>query len=120
MFVAEILYFNKEDSEAEVSISDGLYTINCYAHPVNKVWINQHINTIYGFECVDIIKSYETNYAIQKLPKHYAYQLTAQVVDKESGIVRIGEIFIKLDNYIPNDIINGDYVSFSVLRLDCN
>lgn len=120
MFITDILYFNKEDSEAEVNISDGRYTVNCYAYPVDMVSVNQRVNTIYGFECANISKSDETEYEIKKLPQHYAYLLTAQVMDNESGIVRIGELFINLDIPIPKDIINGDYVAFSVLRLDCD
>ena len=120
MFINKVLYYNEEDSDAEVSVSDGLYTINCYAYPVNNVFVNQQINSIYGFKCVNITKADKRNYAITKLDQHYAYQITAQVVDNVSGIVRIGEIFVHIDNYIPKDIINGDYISFSVLRLDCN
>ena len=118
MFISDILYFSKEDSEAEVRISDGRYTVSCYAYPIDMVYVNQYVNTIYGFECADITKSDELKYAIKKLPQHYAYLLTAQVVNTESKIVRIGELFICLDIAMPRDMINGDYVSFSVLRLD--
>ena len=120
MFITDILYFNKEDSEAEVSVSDGRYTVNCYAYPCDRVFIKQRINTIYGFECKNIIRLNEAKYVIRKLSQHYAYQLVAQVVDNENGVVRIGDLFINLDNSIPKDIVNGEYITFSVLRLDCD
>lgn len=120
MYIKDILYFNKEDSEAEVSISDGYYIVNCYAYPCDRVLVNQRINIIYGFECANIIRLNKNKYAIKKLPQHYAYQFAAQVVDNGSEIVRVGDLFIKLDNSIPKDIINGEYIAFSVLRLDCD
>lgn len=120
MYITDILYFSKEDSEAEVSISDGRYTVNCYAYPCDMVLVNQRVNTIYGFESANITRLNETKYAIKKLSQHYAYQLVAQVVDNESGIVRIGDLFINLDNPIPKDIMNGEYIAFSVVRLDCD
>lgn len=120
MYITDILYFSKEDSEAEVSISDGRYTVNCYAYPCDMVLVNQRVNTIYGFECANITRLNETKYAIKKLSQHYAYQLVAQVMDNESGIVRIGDLFINLDNPIPKDIMNGEYIAFSVVRLDCD
>lgn len=120
MFISDILYFNKEDSEAEVSVSDGRYTVNCYAYPVKIVSVNQRVKTVYGFGCTNITKSKERKYAVKKLSQYFAYLLTAQVVDTERGIVRIGELFIYLDDFIPGDIINGDYVTFSVSRLDCD
>ena len=42
------------------------------------------------------------------------------VLSKKNGIVQIGGLFIYLDEYIPNDILNGDYISFSVIRFDCD
>lgn len=120
MYITDILYFNKEDSEAEVSISDGCYKVNCYAYPCDMVSVNQRINTIYGFECANIIRVNKTEYTIEKLSQHYAYQLVAQVVDNTSGIVRIGNLFINLDSSIPKDIMDGEYVAFSVVRLDCD
>lgn len=119
MYVTNIIYFSKKDSEAEVSISDGHYTVNCYAYPCGIVLVNQPVSAIYGFECSNIIRVNETIYAIKKLSQHYAYQFVARVVDNESGIVRIGDLFINLDNTIPKDIMNAEYISFSVLRLDC-
>lgn len=120
MYITDIVYFSKEDSEAEVSVSDGCYTVNCYAYPCDIVLVNQHVNTIYGFECTNITRLNETKYAIKKLSQHYAYQLVAKVMDNESGIVRIGDLFINLDNSIPKDIMNGEYIAFSVVRLDCD
>lgn len=119
MFISDVLHFSKEDSEAEVSVSDGQYSVNCYAYPVNMITVKQHIDTILGFECTNITKSDIEKYEIQKLPSYYAYLLTAQVTDKERGIVRLGELYISMDSAIPKDIINGEYISFSVVRLDC-
>ena len=120
MYITDILYFSKEDSEAEVSISDGHYKVNCYVYPCDIVSVNQRVNTIYGFECANIIRVNEAKYTIKKLSPHYAYQLVAQVVDSTSGIVRIGDLFINLDSPIPKDIMNEEYVAFSVVRLDCD
>ena len=120
MYIADIIYFNKEDSEAEVSVSDGRNTVNCYAYPCDTVSVKQHVNTIYGFGCTNIIRVNKSKYDIKKLPQHFAYQLVAQVVDTESRIVRIDDLFIHLDGYIPKDIMNGEYIAFSVIRLDCD
>ena len=120
MYIADILYFRKEDSEAEVSISDGCYTVTCYAYPCHAVQIGQTVSTLYGFGCTDIIRSDEAGYAVKKLPAYYAYRFVAKVVDNENRIVRIGDLFICLDHWIPKDIMNGEYIDFTVARLDCD
>lgn len=44
MYIKNILYFSKED--AEVSISDGSYTVNCYVYPVNSISVNKYIKGV--------------------------------------------------------------------------
>lgn len=119
MVIVDIVYFSKEDSEAEVIVSDGNYAVKCYAYPVNSVAVNQQIRAIYGFGCSNIVKCDEAKETIQKMPEYYAYRLVAEVADQKEGMAHIGGLSIHLDSYIPNDIQKGDYVSFSVMRLDC-
>lgn len=118
MYINAILHFNKEDSEAEVCVSDGMYDIHCYAHPTDVILIGQYIDKIYGFLCTNIKKLDIPNFQIVKLPEYYSYRISAQLMNKEEGIVRVGEIYINLDEPIPKDIVNGDYIVFSVQRLD--
>ena len=56
MYIKEIVCADKEDSEADVIVSDGVYTIKCYMYPVTDVLVNQKINVIYAFECTDIMR----------------------------------------------------------------
>ena len=44
--------------------------------------------------------------------------MNGKVLSKKERIVCVGELKIRLDEYIPNDISDGEYVSFEVQRLD--
>lgn len=118
MHINKIIHFNREDREAELCISDGDYSVICYAYPVESISVNQDVNELYGFLCTDISRSYECDYLIKKLPQYYAYCLNAKVVSRNDCTVQIGKITICLDSEIPKDIFDGDYVSFHVQRLD--
>lgn len=83
------------------------------------VVVNQCVNSIYGFDCSNIVRSNKKEFQIVKLSSYYAYLITAQVVDRNKGLVRIGMLFIYLDAPIPKDILNGNYVTFKVMRMDC-
>lgn len=120
MLITEVINFNEEDSEAEVRVSDGDYSVECYAHPANMSVLKKKSDVIDGFCCESIVKADRKKYEVKKLSQYYAYHLTAQVVDKEKRIVCIGKLIINLDADIPKDIVNGDYINFSVLRLDWN
>ena len=117
MYIRDVQYF--KDREAEVNVSDGRYTVLCYGYPCDMVAVNQRVEEIDAFECENVMRSDETEYAIKKLPEYFAYQLVAKVVDNQKGIVRIGGLIINLfENAIPKDIMNGEYIEFSVRRLD--
>ena len=44
--------------------------------------------------------------------------MNGKVLSKKEGIVCVGGLKIRLDESIPNDISDCDYVSFEVQRLD--
>ena len=81
MYIKEIVCADKEDSEADVIISDGVYTIKCYMYPVTDVLVNQKINVIYAFECTDIMRVQSIKYEIKKLQGYYAYMIIAKVIN---------------------------------------
>lgn len=118
MYISEILSYDEDDYEAELYISDGEYSLLCYAYTIKSFTVNQKVNGICGLLCEDIVKSFEQNYNITKLSQYYAYLLTAKVISTEKSIVKIGNLIIYLDKQLPNDIIEGEYISFRVQRLD--
>ena len=118
MHVEKIITFNKYDQEADLLISDGVNKVLCYAYPINNVQINQEINSVYGFDCVDIERANENKYVITKRQDYYAYSLTGKVISKNVSLVRVGELEIYLDEPIPNDIQENEFIIFNVTRLD--
>lgn len=40
------------------------------------------------------------------------------MIDMNSRLVSVGNIVIELENVIPKDIVEGDYVVFTVVRID--
>ena len=118
MQISNILNFDRKDTEAELCISDGDYSVICYAYPVKSIAINQTVSGIYGFMCTEIVKSTDQHYCVKKLSQYYAYSLTAKVVSKHDRVIRIGDLIIHLDSEIPHDVAEGDYISFRVQRLD--
>ena len=64
------------------------------------------------------MRSDRTSFFVRKMPQYFSYFLTAQVIESEKKVVRIGNIIINIDSPIPKDIINGEYIDFFVSRLD--
>ena len=118
MYISDIIEFSKADREADVCVSDGRYSIMGYLFPADRVRVKQGVTAVLTLDCSNIVKEDKPLIRIEKLQQHYAYSITAQVLSQQAGTVQIGGICIQLDTSIPKDIMDMDYVSFSVLRLD--
>ncbi len=118
MYISKILEFSKDDREADVYVSDGTFTIMCYAYPVDIIYLGQEITTLFSLGCKNVVREDERTFRIKKLPQYYAYSITAQVLSHQECSVQVGKISIRLDTTMPADISDGDFVSFSVVRFD--
>lgn len=118
VIVDKINWINKEEREADVTISDGTYSVLCFSCPFNQKENDIFDNLIYCFEVKGIAKSFESNPSIIKKNGFYEYMLRGRLEKKEK-IVNIGELQIDISEAnIPNDIHDGDYIEFEVGRLD--
>ena len=75
MVITEIVSFNKEDSEAEVRVSDGDYSVECYVYPAEISVLEKQSNVIDGMCCENIVNAYRKRYEVQKLSQYYAYHV---------------------------------------------
>ena len=117
MYISKIIEFSKDDHEADVHVSDGTFTILCYAYPVDSVCLGQEITAVFSYGCKNIVRENERTFCIEKLSQYYAYYITAQVLSYQDRSVQIGKICIQLDTTMPAGISDGDFISFSVVRL---
>lgn len=118
MYIQDILHFDKGGKETEVVVSDGVYEVLCYAFPIDAVRTGMTINVLTGYSCSNIIRAVKQHCAVSKLSPYFAYRLIGKVFSKQERIIHVGDLKISLDAYIPNDISDGEYVSFDVQRLD--
>lgn len=117
--VKKISWTSKDALEATVLISDDKYEFECFSQPC-KLRLNQEIEEyIYCFNNKNIIKVSERECIINKHYESLAYYIVGCIVDKDEGLVKVGNIMIKLEeNSIPKDIVKYDYISFYTQRLD--
>ncbi len=118
MIIKEIIEYDEAAQEADILVTDGQHEILCYAHP----FINQDINKfmLEAFMTENVIKVEDKkDVSINKIDKgYYAYKICGRIIDIDKRLVSIGNIVIKIEDIIPKDIINNDFIEFSVLRVD--
>ncbi len=112
-----VLEYNAESDEAVLQICEGEITLTAFSCPFVDVPMGKSImlHTLFAKNI------YRT--AIRRAPEkeddhYFGHHIVAEVTSQKEGIVKLGSIYIQLDCPIPGDIQNGEYVEFSVDRLD--
>ena len=120
MWIKQIIKYYEGDVEADVIVTDGRFELMCYA-----LYCENNVGdvdfTLTPFDCGDVMTSEVNEYRIQKLESgYYDYKLQGKLiaVEKDVGTVQIGGIIISGVRCIPKDICVGEYVEFTVIRLE--
>lgn len=119
MFVKEIKDYDKFSNEADIIISDGQYNLLCYCYPTDIPQKGERVKAVTSFLATDMMRARDNAFSIKKIDDYYSYHLQGEVIDMTPKI-RIGNIIICLDNPLPKDIKEGEYIELLVGRLDCN
>lgn len=119
MIVKSLIWISKEAKEAELVISDGNFECIAFSQPCHYQ-VGDHINDpLEAFITEDVMISFENNVGFKKNDNNsFSYTCHATIVNVESSLVKIGNIYIILDNKLPNGCIEGNIVDFNCNRLD--
>lgn len=119
MKITKIEWLSQEALEAEVAVTDGTFEVICFAHPLHYQVGSELIEPIYCYDTTNVVKSVDNEYNIEKLAEYFAYHITGKLVDKQNGLVMVGQVLLEVDsNMLPGDIREEDFISFSCKRLD--
>lgn len=119
MQVQVMKYLDDEYTEAILKISSGDISLLVYNHP--HAGLPQTGDFYLSCFLADNICTENCFSAPVRIdPEGLDYLLVGKVISAEKRLVEIKEIKIYLDIPFPQDIRNGEYVSFSVVRLDFN
>ena len=116
MFIKKIIDYDRSAGEADVLISDGRYEILCYAHPFENK--NKRFSLV-SFMAKGVKRIEAREFKAEKSTNgYYSYNMQGEITDIEERIVKVGDIFIELEDVIPKDIKTHDFIEFSVARID--
>lgn len=119
MIITGINWISESAREAELVVSDGVNSITCFSQPC-PYSVGELLNDeLHGFDVGNVMRSVESDDAIEKLRGPYAYFLRGMISDVSRKLVKVSGFEIILESgTIPGDIKSGDYVEFTVRRID--
>ncbi|WP_225534667.1 MULTISPECIES: hypothetical protein [unclassified Enterococcus] len=110
-------WINIDSGEADILLSDGTYSIECFCSDCNLSEGDVFSDILYGFNVKNIVKNFNEEYVIDQ--KNGNYSIQGKLVDKDGEILQIGELKIDIsDGDIPKDIDKNDYVEVDISRID--
>ena len=117
MFIKEIKDYYKAGAEADIIVSDDELEILCYAQPFSGKYNVDFV--LCPLDYSDIMTASKNEYLVEKLNTgFYDYFLRGKLLDVEKGLVQVGGITLQGLRYMPKDIRQGEYIEFSVARID--
>ncbi len=114
--IIKIKWLSHISEEAIIVLSDGNFEINCFSHPFKSLMDFELTLPLSTLNANNIKKVDEQKYSYS-CDGNYHY-LTVKVIDKEKPLVVLGDFKIELDNILPYDISEGDFIFILCDRLD--
>ena len=119
MFVQEINWLDPVAHEAEITVTDGEFSIKCYSYPCYYLPGEVLVDRLECFDAKEVVRVRGERPSVYKQGMAFGYFLCGKVIDYATGEICIGKLRIGIDRYaIPGDISNGDFVCFSTSRVD--
>lgn len=114
----KIIEYDKLSNECEIVISDGKYELLCYSYDYRSIKSKSKYELI-SFMANNIYLADRKEFEVKRIKSSYfSYEIHAQIISLSLPAVAIGRIKLMLDNNIPSDLSIGDFIVFSVDRVD--
>jgi hypothetical protein len=70
--------------------------------------------------CSEMVTAETREFALTRLVhKPYGYEIFGQITDAKEGLVAVGGLIFLVDQPIPGDLKDGDWVQFTSQRVSC-
>jgi hypothetical protein len=105
----------------EVIITDGEFELICLHNYIEIEPGREVTESFFRFCWCDrpVQKSQDRVFLAEKEPADsFGYWITAQLIDRQKGIAKLGEILIGIGDHFAGEIHEGDFVTFHCCRLD--
>ncbi len=120
MTAKKIEWLNRDDDEAEVLASDGTWSCKVYSMPCQISKEGDEIKWLACLLCSEIVSADTCEFSLARLiNKPYGYEIIGQISDAKEGLVAVGGLVFLVDQSIPGDLNEGDWVQFTVDRVSC-
>lgn len=115
--IKSIDWLDEERKEGELELTDGNYTMICFSDGIDFKLDDKIENNIFAMLSSDILRSFDKEFYLHHC-NGFEYHVTGQIIDKEKGIIKIGDFLIQVGDSIPKDIQEEEFVIFEVERFD--
>jgi hypothetical protein len=117
MKIFNIIWMDDEMKEGILTLSHEGRFFWAYSYPCALRQGDSITLPLQSMDDQDIIRVDNRPCEIEPIGNGFENRITARVEDAKRGIVSVGQIKIELGSDLPGDIIAGDFVSFTSLRL---
>lgn len=119
MQVKKLIWNGKKDSDAEAIITDGEFECLAFCFPCKISEGDILRSPLESLMAENVMITKQNESCLKKdSESHFGYSGVGQLTDKNKGLIKIGELILCLDAFLPSDLQEGQFVEFKCGRID--
>ena len=118
MKIVSEVWRSDQSGEAVVIIEAQNFSVAAFSHPYNHRIGEIISRPLQIFSATGVSKSKSTKACIRRQKDGLGHEITATLADKSKGLLAVGSFLFQLDESLPGDICDGDFVNLVCNRID--
>lgn len=118
MRVVAVTPFSPCSESATVTVSDGRYTCEAFCHPCDYEVGVQISEPLQIFHSTMLVLANQPVARLEHVGPQYHHRGVARVVDKDRGLLEVGNLRLEGSTPLPGGIETGSFVEFECARID--
>lgn len=118
--IKEIFWLNGSNNlQAKLVITDDIFNIDCFAPICNFKIGDDFKGLLHPIDIYNVAVYPKMEMKAQKIEyTDSAYEFIGCLIDKQKGLVQIGDFIFNLHGHIPTEALERGFISFECCRVD--
>lgn len=117
--IKKIFRLNKNNLQTKITVTDGIFNIDCFVPICNYKIGDEFKGLLQPIDLYNVAIYPETEMKAQKIEyTDSAYEFVGCLIDKQKGLVQIGDFIFNLNGHIPAEAVEREFISFECCHID--
>ncbi len=118
MIISSVEWISESGDEAIVLVSSEKQCLAAFSHPYNRNIGDQVKDYLHPIDVIGLCRSQDKISCASRHVKGLGYNCSGVITDRSNQIIEIDGIYLEIEEDIPKDLFEGEFIQFSCSRID--